>query len=401
MAINKPATSQSTYRTWHSTSVPVAGVAYAVFTKPGVFGHGRTDPAALMLAERAIVAAGDVVLQLNCGGGLFSAVAAASAERVVLTDRNVLSVEAARRTMTANNIGNAEVVLGHGTSTLAATHTADVVAIRIPEHRLAVLQLLRNALSALRLGGRCYIAGANNEGIKTAARTMEQLFGNATVLDNHSGSRIVAATKRTESVPEGAELHSQYIDPDTFNELTATLHGHALQLFSRPGVFSWDHVDEATQVLADCMRVNAGDSVLDLGCGSGGLGAVAALLSSTGAVCMLDADVEAVRSAMRTVTAAGITNARVLPSDVCSAVADEQFDVVVANPPFHVGKATDLSVPFQFIHESWDALAPGGTLFLVANRTLPYERAVVQRFGNIETVHDGRRFKVLAATRSR
>ena len=75
------------------------------------------------------------------------------------------------------------------------------------------------------------------------------------------------------------------------------------------------------------------------------------------------------------------------------------FDLVITNPPFHVGKATSLDLPLQFIADSWEVLAPGGRLFLVANRTLPYERAIRERFGNMATLHDGQRFKVLGATR--
>jgi pseudouridine synthase len=60
-------------------------------------------------------------------------------------------------------------------------------------------------------------------------------------------------------------------------------------------------------------------------------------------------------------------------------VRDEGFDVVVTNPPFHVGKATDLDVPQQFIADAHAVLANGGRLFLVANRTLPYEQAIKHR----------------------
>jgi 16S rRNA G1207 methylase RsmC len=35
-----------------------------------------------------------------------------------------------------------------------------------------------------------------------------------------------------------------------------------------------------------------------------------------------------------------LLNARAVVSDVRNAVLDERFDVVVANPPFHVGKHT-------------------------------------------------------------
>jgi 16S rRNA (guanine1207-N2)-methyltransferase len=140
--------------------------------------------------------------------------------------------------------------------------------------------------------------------------------------------------------------------------------------------------------------------VLDLGCGAGPLGIVAARLSGSGPVTLVDADVEAVRSATRSVAAAGVENCRVLPSDIAGAVLDQRFDVVVTNPPFHVGKATDLDVPLQFIRDAWDVLDAGGRLLLVANRTLPYERPIYQRFGNIATLVNGRRFKVLSATRA-
>jgi 16S rRNA (guanine1207-N2)-methyltransferase len=94
-----------------------------------------------------------------------------------------------------------------------------------------------------------------------------------------------------------------------------------------------------------------------------------------------------------------VKNFRALPSDVAEAVIDERFDLVVTNPPFHVGKQTELSVPMQFIEDAWEVLAPGGQLFLVANRTLPYETPIRRRFGNALMVHDGRRFKVLTANK--
>jgi 16S rRNA (guanine1207-N2)-methyltransferase len=332
---------------------------------------------------------------------MFGAVAATAGQagRVLLTDRNVLSVEAATRTLAANRVENAELLLAQGASALPADVAADVVAIRIPTERLALLQLLRDASRVLKPGGHCYIAGATKEGIKSAASTLERLFGNARLLAKDSTHRVVVATRRANAPAIPADLESPYLDPDTFHELDTTLRGREYRLSSRPGVFSWDHIDEATTILADVMTVHPGESVLDIGCGSGALGVVAAMLSGSGQVCMLDADVEAVRSATRSAAAAGLTNVRATTSDVAATVLGQRFDVVVTNPPFHVGKATDLNVPLQFIHDAWEVLAPGGRLYLVANRTLPYERTIKHRFGNIDTLHDGQRFKVLSAVR--
>ncbi|HZK78472.1 MAG TPA: class I SAM-dependent methyltransferase, partial [Gemmatimonadaceae bacterium] len=342
-----------------------------------------------------------VVVYMNSGNGQAPIVAARTgrASRIVSTDRNIVSIEAARRTLSANPGRAVEIIPGHGTAGIDEATSADTVAIRIPHEKLALIQLLFDAFRILRIGGTCYVAGANNEGIKTAAKLLEQAFGNSTLLAYDSGNRIVSAVKNSDTPASDDVFDSPFLPHDAFREIDATLRGQPLKIFSRPGVFSWDHLDEATEILADHIDIPAGASVLDLGCGSGPLGIVASRLSGGAPVVMVDADVEAVRSAGKSAEAAGISNYRVLPSDVAGAVIEERFDVVVTNPPFHVGKQTELSVPMQFIEDSWEVLSPGGRLFLVANRTLPYEGAIKRRFGNVSMVHDGRRFKVLSAAK--
>ena len=389
------------YHRWRSRSVTIAGRPIALATKPGLVSHGRDDTAAVLLAERVAFPPGATVVQLHCGGGLFGTVAAAvrGASQVLLTDRSLVAVEAAKRTLHANGVTNAVVHHGHGSAPLDASLQADVVAIRIPTEKSALLQLLADAFTMLRVGGQCSIAGATNEGIKSAAALLGALFGNATVLGTQSGHRAVMAVKRGAVPSDDSVLAHAFLRHDAFNAIQCTLRGTPLQLFSRPGVFSWEHLDEATELLADLMPVKLGDDVLDLGCGSGALGMLAAAISVTGRVRLADVDSEAIRCAARAIATAGQANACAVSSDVADAVRDERFDVVVTNPPFHVGKGTDLEVPTQFIFDAWQVLKRGGQLALVANRTLPYERIIQSTFGNIVTLHNGARFKVLGATR--
>jgi len=387
------------YRKWQTSVVRVGDRDLTLVTKPGVVGHTNLDVSSILLAEHVHAKSGDIVAHLNCGNGLLGTALGSSGQvaRILLADRNVLSVEAAARTIKANGVARVETHLGHGRAAFPRETRCDIVAIRIPHERLAVLQLLYDAFGVLNVGGECYIAGGTREGIKTAARTMEQIFGNAHVVATDSGYRVVLAIKSASLPASPDTFDSPFLQPDTFNEFDMSLRGRSYKSYTRPGVFSWDHVDEATAILAECMVVRPGDRVLDLGCGAGPLGIVASALTAPERITMVDADSEAVRSARKSADAAGAAAARVLVSDVASAVLDESFDLVVTNPPFHVGKATDLTVPMQFMQDSWTVLATGGRLNLVANRTLPYEGAIKWRFGNVAMVHDGRRFKVLTA----
>lgn len=419
------------YRQWLSAPVRVEDVTVTVATKPGVFAHGNEDPAARMLAE-AIVAEdianaeppGDVPadrtplrsVHLHAGNGLVPAVAAARGYRVTACDRSKPNATATERTLTLSAAAAAPL---HDVKELAAYQVhhvavpgacipdgvASLVTIRIPTDRLGVQIAVAEAFRVLAIGGHCLLAGANDEGAKPAARLLQSVFGNAVVDAQHSGHRLVRATKETATPADATIFALPWLDAERFHEVPLEVPFEVesgrtpLVQFTRPGVFSWEHLDEATALLIETMNIRRGDRVLDLGCGAGGLGVVAALQSGARVV-LVDADADAVRCARRTARQAGTSNVDVRASDVAEAVDGEAFDVVVTNPPFHVGKATDLTVPQAFIDDAYDALAPGGRLYLVANRTLPYERLIQARFGEVRTAHDGRRFKVLGAVRT-
>jgi 16S rRNA (guanine1207-N2)-methyltransferase len=398
--------------------VSINGEPIALCSKPGVPNHRNVDDATVLLAQLLQVDHDDTVLNFNGGAGLVGVVAArlAADGRVLLADANVVEVEAARKTLDANGVRHAEVHLSSGTSHLTLASPVDVVVARLPKGRLPTLQLIWDAFQALAPGGRFYIAGANDEGIQSALGRVEVLFGNARVLAYRKGCRVGLAVKsvgfgltpgpspslmeRGESrnpVGYAEEFRNPLLDHGRFHQYSVELRGRTYVVCSRPGVFSWEKLDPGTRALIDAMEIKPGEDVLDLGCGTGIVGVVVANLSDSGTVHIVDADVDAVDSATRTVRVNGSPKCVVLASDSTSAVRDVRFDVVVTNPPFHLAKTTEYDVALQFVEDSAGVLRKSGRLYVVANQFLPYESHLRRFFARVDTIFADKHYKVLRA----
>jgi 16S rRNA (guanine1207-N2)-methyltransferase len=386
------------YLHWTTVPLVVAGREVLSTSKPGVPGHGVLDPARGLLLDSLDVGPGESLMDLHCGTGLVGvhALRHLRAGRVWMCDRNHLAVEASRRTLVANGIEDVRVT--HGSVPEPFPADVDVATIRLPVGRLPTLHQIWAAMTALRPGGRCLLAGANDEGIRTALRQLEQIAGNLEVLGYRGGNRVGVAV-RPAHLPPTAEAHRiPWSDEAHFHRFTAETPAGPVEILTRPGVFSWDRLDAGSRALLDTMRIEPGDDVLDIGCGYGVVGVAAARLSRTGTAVLVDVDAEAVRSARRTVLENGLDDrVEVLPGDAAGPVGERRFDVVVTNPPFHLGKGTNLDIPAHFIRDAARVLKPGGRLYLVANRTLPYERWLDDAFGEHTVIRDGREFKVLSA----
>jgi 16S rRNA (guanine1207-N2)-methyltransferase len=388
------------YYAWQSSQVAVRGGTLILVTKPGVIGYGDLDMAAVLLAENITPEQGDVVLDMQCGAGLAGAVAAGmvSEGHVYLVDSNQVAVQAARKTVAANQLQNATGVLSCGTSSLDQIREFDVVTIRIPKSKFLGRQMIWDAFQVLKPGGCLLLAGGKKEGIKSQSRAAQLLFGNLQTLAYRKGFRVGMAIKEQEAPLDLAEFSEWWLDGNTWHQFSVSIGGKNYQVCSRPGVFSWDRLDPGTRVLIDTVEVRDADRVLDLGCGYGIVGAVLAEQAPQGYVMLVDAEGTAVEAAKRTMRANGHQNYQVLLSDCASVVLDDQFDVVVTNPPFHKGKGTSLEVAHQFIRDAKVVLKENGRFFLVANRFIPYESVIREVFGGVDRVYGDNQYKVLKAT---
>ncbi len=382
---------------WQTTPVLVEGREFLVVHRPGLPGAWPADVAALLLAETVSVERGAAVVHFHSGAGLVGVVAAAlGAGAVTMADPHIVAVEAARRTAAANGFPDLPVHHSHGTSHFQPDRPADLVVARLPKGHLPALQTIWDAWKVLRPGGRLYLAGANDEGIRPALRQAGELFGQVETLAYRKGHRVGVAVKGTGTAVPPA-FQEEWLDHGRFARFEVAVGGKRIAVCSRPGVFSWDRLDRGTEALLAAMEVAPCETVLDLGCGYGLVGLVAA--GTARQVYLVDADVEAVEAARRTVALHGLGHCTVLAGDGVAAVQGIAFDVVATNPPFHQGKATTYDVARQFIADGARVLRPGGRFYLVANRFIRYEEAMREALGRVETVYSDSRYKVLRGSR--
>ena len=160
-----------------------------------------------------------------------------------------------------------------------------------------------------------------------------------------------------------------------------------------PGVFSAGELDPASQLLLQTLGNVTGQSVLDLGAGYGAIGL---MLSAEGAnVTLCDDDWPSVLSAQTSARTAGL-EAQIVHCDVDDMLEGGVcYDMVVTNPPFHVGGQVILEVARAFVRVARARLKQGGRFVLVANAFLAYEPLLQECFGSYRLLRLQRDYKVL------
>jgi 16S rRNA (guanine1207-N2)-methyltransferase len=172
--------------------------------------------------------------------------------------------------------------------------------------------------------------------------------------------------------------------------------GFDLRFHTQAGVFAHRGLDTGTRLLLESMRVSPTARVLDLGCGYGAIGVVAARLATRGHVTLVDSDIRATRLAERNLQVNGVENAEVILGDgVRDLPPKSRFDVIASNPPTHSGR----EVLDEMVAGAYRLLRPRGQVYLVINRLLSLRRQVEEVFGNSETVAREKSFVVIKAVK--
>ena len=174
-----------------------------------------------------------------------------------------------------------------------------------------------------------------------------------------------------------------------------------LTVCARGAVFAGTGLDIGTRFLLDFLpQLPPARHAIDLGCGTGILAAMYARANPGSRVTATDQSAAAVDSARATVEANGLAaQVTVLQDDAMASLPEASADLILLNPPFHVGAAVHAGAGLKLIEAAARVLAPGVELWTVFNSHLHYRPALQRLIGPTREVGRNPKFTVTASIR--
>lgn len=324
---------------------------------------------------------GDSWLLVNDG---FGALATAVADRRPQSwSDSFVAMEAARANLDRNGLDADAVTFVP--STELPSGPIDVVVIKVPRTLAFLDDQVRRLRPLLHSGSVVIGAGMTKAVHNSTIEAFERAIGPTPTTRARKKARLLLA-----------EVDPDVDAPAPPPPVTWSTH-EGIVVTNLPNVFSSGSLDlGARLLLTNLPEVPAGARVIDLGCGNGVLGATLARRNPGIALRCIDESFQAVASARATV--GGVTaDAEFAVADALEGVPDDDADLIVVNPPFHVGGARTHDVAGRMFTDARRVLRPGGELLVVGNRHLGHHKPLRNLFDSVTALSSDPSFVVLSA----
>ena len=172
-----------------------------------------------------------------------------------------------------------------------------------------------------------------------------------------------------------------------------------LTIAAHGGVFAGSGIDIGTRLLLDHIPdMRAAERAIDLASGNGVVAAALALARPDLRVLATDQSAAAVASTKATAAANGVSDRiDVVRADGLETVDTATAQLVVLNPPFHVGAAVHTGLAERLFADAARALEPGGELWVVWNTPLNYRPILDKLIGSTKQVQRTTKFTVTSS----
>ena len=264
---------------------------------------------------------------------------------------------------------------GYELARLEAIEPAAVIVV-VPRDKALARDLIARAAAT---GALVVVDGQKTDGVESLFKAARKILGPLPSLTKAHG-RLFWMTP------------GHRLDDWRANPPSRKAHGYVTTV----GIFSADSVDEGSALLAKALPPKLPRRVADLGAGWGFL--ATAILDRDGvqALDLVEADSAALDCARL-----NITDERVqfVWADATAHDPEHRYDAIVMNPPFHSGRESEPALGRNFIDAAARMLSPGGHLWMVANRHLPYETRLREQFKTVEELPGSGAFKLFHASR--
>jgi len=314
------------------------------------------------------------------------AVALSSFQPQTVSD-SYLSQQATRLNLAANSLSEQSVKLVNSLESLQGDF--DLVLIKVPK-TLALLedQLIRLHPHLLP-STQIIVAGMIKTLPPSIWKMLERLVGPTTTALARKKARLIFASPDPELVTPANPYPVCYRLEDS----DYLISNHA-------NVFSRDSLDIGTRFFLQHLPVRQGNcDIIDLGCGNGLLGLMAAERNPSATVHFVDESFMAVASAKENFCRI-FGQERSVTFNVGDGLDDFESasaDLILCNPPFHQQNTVSDQIAVNLFKQSRKVLRKGGELWIIGNRHLNYHANLNRLFGNHSIVASNAKFVIMKA----
>ena len=190
-------------------------------------------------------------------------------------------------------------------------------------------------------------------------------------------------------------MPAQRVEGAPWLEAGALHRSPATDYYTCAGLYGWDKIDAGSSLLVENLPERLAGRVADLGCGYGYLSCAAAQ-KGCHQLEVVDVDRRAL-GACRLNLENFTCKCRYHWLDLTSEALPGLVDHVIMNAPFHYDAKSARELGLTFVERAFQALEPGGELWMVANQAIDYEHLLATRFQSFKELARRQGFKVLYA----